>query len=142
MTLRSLVLAVALAMAGGANATEASPSRQPEVGSAAASAIPFKRETESTADVSGRLALALLVCVAVGAGAIYLLRKRWAPGLGGVRNRRLQLLEVQRIGVKSSVVLLRWDQEELLVSQGEGQMQVLARKPVAADTRGESGVRP
>lgn len=142
MTLRSLVLALALAAASGSNATEASAPRQPEVGRVPASAIPFKRETESTADVSGRLAVALLVCVAVGAGAIYLLRKRWAPGLGGVRNRRLHLLEVQRIGVKSSIVLVRWDEEELLISQGEGQMQVLARKAAVAGTRGETGDRP
>lgn len=142
MTLRTLVLAMAVAVAGGAHATESGAPASPAASRASSPAIPFKRETESTADLSGRLALALLACVAAGAGGIHLLRKRWAPSLGGFRGRRLQLLEVQRIGVKSSVVLLRWDQEELLLSQSDGQMQLLARRNVPVDAQREPGERP
>jgi hypothetical protein len=39
--------------------------------------------------------------------------------------------EVQRIGVKSSLVLLRWDDEELLMLQSDGQAQLVARKGAA-----------
>ena len=48
------------------------------------------------------------------------------------RPQEGQLVQVQRIGVKSSLVLLRWDDEELLVLQGDGPAQLIARKRVDA----------
>jgi flagellar biogenesis protein FliO len=93
------------------------------------SAIPFKRDSEATADLSGRAVAALVACLAVGGVAIYLLRKKLMPGAPRPSARRIRLIEVQRVGLKSSVVLLRWDDEELLLAQAENQVQVLARKP-------------
>ena len=125
MGVRSAILALAVALF--VHCAGAAPADQAET-SAAASAIPFKQDKQSTADLSGRVVAALGACLLAGIGAIYLLRRRWAPG-ASVERRRLRLLEVQRIGVKSSVVLVAWEQEELLLAHTDGQVQLLARKP-------------
>jgi flagellar biogenesis protein FliO len=135
MTPHRLLLAMALAVAVNAHAGTADPGPPPGAANAESGApIPFKRDTESTGERSGRVAAALLVVLAAGAAAIMVVRRRWAPGLAAPKSRRLQLLEVQRVGVKSAVVLVRWDQEELLLAQGEGSMQLLARRDARRDT--------
>jgi len=91
--------------------------------------------------VSGRAVLALLVCLAVGAAAVYVLKQRLAPGAVSMRGRRVRLIESQRVGIKSAILLVRWDDEELLLGQSDGQMRLLARKPVGPGTerpRGET----
>ncbi|HWH82095.1 MAG TPA: flagellar biosynthetic protein FliO [Burkholderiaceae bacterium] len=98
----------------------------------AASVIPFKHDSQATADLSGRAIAALLACLAVGAGAVYLLKRRLAPGVATAKRRRLRLIELQRVGVKSAIVLVGWDDEELLLAQSEGRMELLARKPAGA----------
>lgn len=128
-------LVLSLGMAGtcraAAPASAASPASQAQPAASTAAGIPFKREPESTGSMAARTAAAWLVCLAVGGGVLYMLRRRLGlqPGLGLAKQRRLQVVESQRIGPKSSLVLVRWDQEELLLAQGEGGTSLLARAP-------------
>ena len=46
----------------------------------------------------------------------------------------MRLIESQRVGVKNAILLVRWDDEELLLGQSDGQMRLLARKPVSPGT--------
>lgn len=138
MIVRTLVLAASVALATHAAAASHAP---PESAASQArpASIPFKQDKETTAELSGRVLAALLACALAGAAGIYLIRRRWMPRQAASTGRRLQLLEVQRIGVKSSLVLLRWDDEELLMLQSDGQAQLVARKGAlqAGDVRRE-----
>lgn len=102
----------------------ASPAASP------ASAIPFKQDREAGDHLGLRAAGALLICLLVGGGAIYLLTKR--RDIGTARQRggaRLRVLESKRLGPRSGLLLVRWDDEDLLIAQGDGRIDLLARKP-------------
>lgn len=92
------------------------------------SVIPFKVDKETSGGLSGRVLFALLACAVVGAGGIYLLRRRQFPRQSAAAGRRLELLEVKSLGVKASVVLLRWDHEELLIAHNDARTELLARR--------------
>lgn len=134
------VLLLSLGMVGtcrAAPATPATAASQPQAAASTAPGIPFKREPETSASMVGRTAVALLVCLAIGGGVIYVLQRRMGlrPGLGlKKQQRRLQVVEMQRIAPKSTLVLVRWDQEELLLAQGEGGTSLLARAPAGTDS--------
>lgn len=107
-------------------------------GAEPASTIPFRQDQEGSADLAGRALVALLVCGVAGAAGIHFLRRRGLPaGMAPLRgSRRVRVLEVQSIGLKNAVVLLRWDDEEILISHGEGcPAQVLARRPVKPEAQ-------
>jgi len=119
--------AAALVLGGAVQAQPAAASA-----ASASASIPFKQDKQTPTELSGRVFASLLVCLLVGGAVVYLLRRR---GLGGLplplplqKARRVQLLEVQRIGMKHSLVLVRWDDEELLLGQSEGRMDLVARK--------------
>jgi flagellar biogenesis protein FliO len=130
MVAGALAVALVLLHPASAPAQEAAP----RSGAQASAAIPFKQDSEITTDVSGRAVLALLVCLAVGAAAVYVLKQRLAPGAVSMRGRRVRLIESQRVGIKNALLLVRWDDEELLLGQSDGQMRLLARKPVSPGT--------
>ena len=94
--------------------------------------IPFKQEPEATASLVGRTMLALLLCLGLGAGALYLLRARAGAGMSLARGRRVHVIESQGLGGKGTLVLVRWDAEELLLAHGEHGTTLLARAPVSA----------
>jgi hypothetical protein len=112
----------------------ASAAEAPAAVASAASAampIPYRSADAGTADLATRSVLALVVCALAGGLAIYFLRGRM-QGLGKPgQARRVSVTQVQRITPKHSTVLLRWDDEELLVVIGEGHASLLARKPHA-----------
>lgn len=130
MKARGVAAAAALAVAAAlAHAQDVASSA---ASAASASPIPFKQERQTTAELSGRALGSLLVCLLVGGGVIWLLRKRGIAGLPALqKSRRVQVLEVQRTGARQALVLVRWDDEELLIGQAEGQVQLIARKPAA-----------
>jgi flagellar biogenesis protein FliO len=125
-------LLVGLVLAGAVVTTVPNLARA-STGAAAtpASGIPFKRDPESSEQLVGRTALSLLLCLAVGVGAIHLIRRRTGVGRPMVAGRRLQVIETQRLGAKASLVLVRWDHEELLLAQGEREVALVARAPSA-----------
>jgi len=138
-------LLLSLGMAGLCRAAApAVPASQALPAASTAAGIPFKREPESTGSMAARTAVAWLVCLAVGGGVLYVLRRRLGlrPGLGLAKQRRLQVVESQRIGPKSSLVLVRWDQEELLLAQGEGGTSLLARAPAGRPPSSADAVTP
>ena len=121
--------------AGVSDAVAVAPSA---ASSSASSVIPFKVDKETTGDLSGRVLFAILACAAAGAGAIYLLRRRQFPGQSSATGRRLELLEVKSLGVKASVVLLRWDHEELLIAHSDARTELLARKTKSSSTEDQT----
>lgn len=138
-------LLLSLGMAGTCRgAAPAAPASQAQPAASTAAGIPFKREPESTGSMAARTAVAWLVCLAVGGGVLYMLRRRLGlqSGLGLAKQRRLQVVESQRIGPKSSLVLVRWDQEELLLAQGEGGTSLLARSPAGRSSSGTDSPTP
>jgi flagellar biogenesis protein FliO len=117
---------------GGACAQQAAPAASAAGGTGA---IPFKREPVAAGDTASRTLVALVLVLAVGGAAIWLLRKRQggggllSPGAGA--GQRLQVLETRRIGAKGTLVVVRWNAEELLLSHGEGGTTLIARAPGA-----------
>lgn len=96
----------------------------------AASAIPYKVNDAADSDWLVRVVLALIVCAVVGAVAIQLLRKSGhALGrLGPAAADRLQVLEIKRLGPKSSLIVLRYEDQQLLIAQGEGGTTLLHQR--------------
>ncbi len=124
----AVVLAAAM---GPAFAQE--PATAPAASGSSGTGIPFKRDTVPPGETAYRTFAALVVVLAVGALAVYVLRAR---GMGNVllppaSNGRLQVLETRRIAPKMVLVVVRWNAEELLLSHGEGGTALLARAPAA-----------
>lgn len=124
--------ALALLCAGAMATASAQPVMEPATASSSAQPIPFKQERESTGDLTGRVVGALAVCLLLGGAAIYALSRRRGVGAFTMRGQRLQVLETKRVGLKKSLVLVRWDDEELLLADGLTQLEVVARKPAVA----------
>lgn len=141
ITLRDAAFALLLTSATlFASAQPALPSSNPDsAASASSSAIPYKQDRETTGDATGRVFGALLVCLLVGGGVIYALTRRQRSTVAVVRGQRLQVLETRRLGAKALITLVRWDQEELLLLQGDGPVQVVARAPIQAKAAGSPG---
>ena len=107
--------------------------------SASSSAIPYKQDREATGEVTGRVFGALFACLLIGGGVIYVLTRRQRSTGAVVRGQRLQVLETRRLGAKGSMTLVRWDQEELLLVQSDGPVQVVARAPNRASADAPPG---
>jgi hypothetical protein len=132
----ALVVAVVGARAEGVSTPVAAASA---VSAASAGApIPYRAEPSGTAELATRSVLALVVCALVGGVAIYLLRGRVAGTVQSGHARRVSIMQVQRLTPKHTTVLLRWDDEELLVVVGEGHASLLARKPRAGSSSDEA----
>jgi Flagellar biosynthesis protein, FliO len=133
------IIVATVASYGPATALGASDTIAPmAINSASSPAIPFKVDRESTTELSGRVLGALFACAVVGLGGIYWLRRRQLPGISRAKSRRLEVLEVQRLNVKAAVVLLRWDQDELLLACNEGRTELVARKNKPASDDGQA----
>lgn len=92
--------------------------------------IPFKREPAAVSETAYRTGAALLVCLAVGALAVYVLRSRKPGSLLLPTAGKLKILETRRVGAKSMLLVVQWNAEELLLSHGDGGTTLLARAPV------------
>lgn len=132
---RRLVGALLLACAGSgaalAQAPASAPASPPASAASGAATIPFKREPVAAGETAYRTFAALVVVLAVGGLAIYVLRVR---GKGGASllmpaTGKLQVLESRRIGPKGALLVVRWNAEELLLAHGEGGTTLLARAP-------------
>lgn len=140
--LKAWLLAAGVLLAAGMGAARAqdaaSPASPPASG---APSIPFKREPVAAADTAYRTFAALVVVLALGGLAVYLLQAR-AKGGGSLLlpagAGRLQVVESRRIGPKGTLVVVRWNAEELLLAHGEGGTSLIARAPAPpAPERGE-----
>lgn len=110
-----------------------------------ASAIPYKREPAGMGDTVSRTGGALLLVMALAAVAAWVLRRRGGGFALALPARRLQVLESRRIGPKGTLVVVRWNAEELLIAHGEGGTTLLARSPAADDGSsrlGAAGLTP
>jgi flagellar biogenesis protein FliO len=136
---RRLAGILLLACAGSSAALAQDAASAPSPAASGAAAIPFKREPVTTGETAYRTFAALVVVLAVGGLAIYVLRAR---GKGGASllmpaTGKLQVLESRRIGPKGMLVVVRWNAEELLLSHGEGGTTLIARTPAAGSDAGE-----
>jgi flagellar biogenesis protein FliO len=138
--MKAWLLAAAVLLAtgrGGAWAQDTAPAAaQP---ASAASSIPFKREPVTGADTAYRTFAALVVVLALGGLAVYVLRARGKGGgslLLPTGAGRLQVVESRRIGPKGTLVVVRWNGEELLLSHGEGGTSLIARAPAPPSAAG------
>ena len=94
-------------------------------------AIPFKQDKTPTEDGLPRMALGLVVCGALFAVAIVLLRKRYglaANSAGAKRN--LRIVESQRVTPKSSLHVVEFRGTYYLLGQSEAGLRRLASSPV------------
>lgn len=90
--------------------------------------IPYRQETQTTADLSWRVLLGLLVCAGLAGGAVYVVRRRF-PGLVPLSSTgQLQVIETRRLDTKRSLYVVQWHGAQLLVGAGEGGIVLLARK--------------
>jgi hypothetical protein len=135
-----IIASVLLATTVCARAERASPPVVAPAASAASAvaSIPYRAEATDSTELATRALLAFAVCALAGGFAIYFLRGRVAGPLRGGQTRRVSITQVQRLTPKHTTVLLRWDDEELLVVVGEGHASLLARKPHAGLASGEN----
>ena len=102
-----------------------------EPAASAPGAIPFRQEPAVDGELGLRAVGALLVCLLVGGAAVYLLARRRGVDLAKPGSSRLQVLETRRLAPKAALILVRWDGEDVLLAQGEGRIDIVARKPRA-----------
>jgi flagellar biogenesis protein FliO len=136
--LKAWVLAGGVLLAAGMGAARAqdaaSPASQPASG---APSIPFRREPVAAADTAYRTFAALVVVLALGGLAVYVLHARGKGGgslLLPAGAGKVQVVESRRLGAKGMLVVVRWNAEELLLSHGEGGTTLIARAPAPPAT--------
>ncbi|TAL13619.1 MAG: hypothetical protein EPO01_20985 [Aquabacterium sp.] len=109
-------------------------------GPAAAASIPYQAEGPAAGALLSRVALALLVCGAAGWGVLLLLRRGgFAPGALRDPARRLEVLEIRRTGPKAALMVVRYEDEQLLLAQGEQQTVLLHRRPLSGGAPAQDG---
>jgi hypothetical protein len=94
-----------------------------------------------------RVGGAFLLCIALGASAIFIVRGRAGypqiPMLTARRARRLRLVESLRLGRQSLLSIVACDGEELLVLSSEQSAHLVGRLPLATKDAGlSSEARP
>lgn len=101
----------------------------------AQSAIPFKHENSTAGGDFSRIGLALILCLAVLAAVLYLLR-RYLPGVIKPVSgcKRVQVLETQRLGPRSQVYVVAFGGRQYLIGQSEHGLVRLASAPLAEVT--------
>jgi len=99
---------------------------------AASSAIPFKPAAPLEANALGDGWIALVVCMAVLAIVVTLLRRRaiGLPRLGST-PRAVSVVESTRLGERTRLSVVRYRGRELLVAHGDHAPTVLADQAVA-----------
>jgi flagellar biogenesis protein FliO len=95
--------------------------------------IPFKQSTPEEDGLIYRAILSFVVAGAAAWGLAWCI-KRYLPRLGAKMGRRigtqrqLERLELLRIGARSTLVRVRWGEEELLIGENENSVTLLGRK--------------
>jgi flagellar biogenesis protein FliO len=102
------------------------------------SAIPFKR-TEEVAGAPSlwRVVLGFGVVVAIGVGALYLL-KRYVPSSVGrlaAKGGRIDVLEIRRVTARLTLFLIKVDEETVLLTQSGDCVELLQLKPPGSSFR-------
>jgi flagellar biogenesis protein FliO len=105
--------------------------------SSAGSPVPYMADGDSVSPLTARVLGALLVCALVGAVLIQLMRGGQGRlfGLTGAAPRRLQVLEAQSLGGKARLLVVRYEQSQLLLAQSEHGITLLQHKPDAAEAQ-------
>lgn len=106
---------------------------QPQ-GQRASDAIPFRRESAPPGFDGGRWAAGVLAAAAVGAGALWWMRRRLPGAVAGPQGRRMRVVETLRISPRSTLLLVEVDGRTLLIGEQPGAITVL---PVPAEARGD-----
>ncbi|HEX7640602.1 MAG TPA: flagellar biosynthetic protein FliO [Burkholderiaceae bacterium] len=100
--------------------------------------IPFKQAAPDDDNLIYRAIAAFLVACAA-AYAIAWLVKRYAPGIRSTKapNQQLQRLEAIRVTQRTTLLRIRWGNEELLIGENEHSVSLLGKRPLAeAETTG------
>jgi hypothetical protein len=101
----------------------------------AVSAIPYKHEKSGTDALAYRSLASLVLVAIVGYGIVLGLKRLGGHGTGSGRllrgNRRLHQVEAMRISRQSSLHVVNYDGDELLLADGPQGVQLLSRRPIA-----------
>lgn len=117
-----LVAAALVVLPNGAQAADS--------GTASETTIPYKKAQEGDDGIVVRAVLSLLLALSIGIGAVYGARRYLVPGLGSkVSERRIRIVERNRLTPKTALVVVEFDGETLLLGLTESQLSVLSRKP-------------
>jgi flagellar biogenesis protein FliO len=98
---------------------------------AGAHAIPFKRaEDSASASSLWRVVLGFGVVVAVGIGAVYVLKRYVPASIGSVAKNgaRIDVLEIRRVTTRMTLFLIRVDGETILMAQSGDRVEVVPLK--------------
>lgn len=99
----------------------------PALAEPAAQAIPFKQEAVSGAGELLRVAGGLTLCVLLLAGVLHFLRRRAGPHANSAAEAgRLRIVERQRLGARSILVVVEFDGKRHLLAQSEQGVALLA----------------
>jgi flagellar biogenesis protein FliO len=109
-------------------------------------AIPFKREVEAGADVWSRLGAVMLICIAVLALVLYLLRRHLNLKLKflvgqAASTQRLQVLETRRLGPRAYLHVVQFGGREHLIGNSEHGLVTLASAALPGDAEIGSEMR-
>lgn len=100
--------------------------------------IPFKQDSDGLAELSLRAVLSLALALGIGIGGLFAMR-RYFPILNwqqGKPKKRVRVAEITRVSPKSSLWVVEFDGDTLLLAQSEGKVSMLLHKP--ADIGGHS----
>lgn len=93
--------------------------------------IPFKPASSADDHLVWRAIIAFLI----SGGALYglaLLVRRYLQAGGKLpgQSQQMQKLEIMRLNARSSLIRIRWGQEELLIGENEHTLTLLDKRPV------------
>lgn len=116
-----LAVAALVALPAGAQAADSETS--------AAAPIPYKKAPEGDDDIVVRAVVSLLLALGIGIGAVYGARRFLVSGHRlGAPERRIRVVERNRLTPKTALVVVEFDGETLLLGLTESQLAVLSRR--------------
>jgi flagellar biogenesis protein FliO len=102
--------------------------------SPASGAIPYMAEGPGVTSLALRVLGALLVCALAGWGLIQLLRTRYTGSGRATTARRLEVLEVRPMGGRRRLLVVRYEDQQLLLAEHEAGISLLRDGPSPGKT--------
>lgn len=102
---------------------------------AATSSVPYKKQSDADDNLVSRAVASLVAALAIGLGGLYLARRFLPHGDRLLRSskRRVTVVEKNRLSPKTTLVVVEFDDETLLLGLSDTAISVLSRKATSPD---------
>lgn len=134
-----LLLSLTMALPAMARA-EAPPSPPPAPVSAVHKPIPFKQDKQGAGALAYQSMAGLVLAALAAYGAIFALKRYTLKGGGALRQaRRLRSVESMRLSRRSTLHVVHYDGEELLLAESEHGLRLVSSRAAATEAQAAQG---